>query len=149
MKWGERLEAALTRLDATLEDLSADERDWAPDLGIGSAVEHVLQIAISARRLRRRLEASFESVRVDEGSLRPDYTETLLMLKSCHTSILGQLKDGSAFSNGNTPAAEDREEFIFEHLSAMAHHLACVALLQQLIDPSRQSALECGPPILV
>ena len=148
-KWCERFEAATLRLESVLEELSADERGWAPDLGIGSAVDHILQIAVSARRLRRRFEACGDASDVQGGELQPSEEEILLMLKSCHGAVQEQLRSTTAFTDCDHQEARDREEMLFEHLVSSSHHLGCIVLLQQLIDPSRQSALECRLPVLV
>lgn len=132
----DRLDEADRRLEDLLHGLDAELFDWRPEDGIASPREHLWRIAESARALLQRLNgrgapaANYAAGEIPVAEIRS-------LLASCHRNLLVRLDldDDEELDLDELAAIED-------HLERRAHHTGAIAVLLQLIDPTRPSSLE-------
>ncbi|MCB9833189.1 MAG: DinB family protein [Planctomycetes bacterium] len=132
--WRGRIEAAAARLADYVAGLEQEYNDWRPDEGIASVREHLWAVAESIRALLARLSGrpvpgpSF-------GAEDVPVAEINNLIGSSFRKLRGRLDDDRELEI-------DEVEALQAHLELQAHHVGAIAVLLQLIDPGRRSALD-------
>ena len=135
-RWLACLERNKQRLDRILRTLEEGEWDWAPDEGIASARDHLWEIAKSERKLTTMLTRGAVADS-DYKAQEVHVSEIKRMVSICDRNLSAWLDDYQ-----DREIDPDISEAFLSHLDLKSHHTAAIALLSQLIDPSRLEALQ-------